>query len=411
MPTKQSSPFTTGSARRIVARIGVAPQGEAVGPATDPLNLYIHWPFCLSKCPYCDFNSHVADSIDRARWRRAMIREIETFAAETVGRSVASVFFGGGTPSLMDPGDMAAVIGAVRASWSTDVDCEITLEANPTSSEAGRFRGFREAGVNRLSIGVQSFDDAVLRFLGRSHAAADAIRAIEAGLAVCERVSFDLIYAVPGQTTADWSRQLDQALSFPVRHLSVYQLTVAPGTAFHREGVAEADPETGAELFELTQERLGAAGFPAYEISNHAAPGHECRHNRAIWRGQDYLPIGPGAEGRLRRAEGTDALNQHRLPQRWLEAVEAKGTGLARRKRLQPAERQSELVILGLRLADGIERKQFFKRTGVALDGVVDASERDRLIALGLIAADEQRLRATPAGRQRLDWVLGRILG
>jgi oxygen-independent coproporphyrinogen-3 oxidase len=290
-------------------------------------------------------------------------------------------------------------------------DCEITLEANPTSSETGRFRGFLDAGVNRLSIGVQSFDDAALRFLGRTHSGGQALHAIEAALTVFERVSFDLIYAVPGQTPADWSRQLDQALSFPVRHLSVYQLTVAPGTAFHRDGVAEADPETGAELFELTQERLGAAGLPAYEISNHAATGHECRHNRAVWRGEDYLPIGPGAEGRLGTTRGAEALNQHRLPQRWLEAVEATGSGLARRRRLQPAERQTELVILGLRLADGIDRKRFFERTGVALDAILDASERDRLIELGLIEADEQRLRATAAGRQRLDWVLGRILG
>jgi oxygen-independent coproporphyrinogen-3 oxidase len=375
------------------------------------LNLYIHWPFCLSKCPYCDFNSHVADGIDRARWRRALIREIETFAAETIGRSVASVFFGGGTPSLMDPADVAAVVAAVRACWPMDADCEITLEANPTSSEAGRFRALRDGGVNRLSIGVQSFEDEVLRFLGRTHAAADAVRAIEAALAVFDRVSFDLIYAVPGQTPADWSRQLARALAFPVRHLSVYQLTVAPGTAFHRDGVAEADPETGAELFELTQESLGRAGLPAYEISNHAAPGHACRHNRAVWRGADYLPVGPGAEGRLRTREGTDALNQHRLPQRWLEAVESSGSGLARRRRLKPAERQAELVILGLRLADGIDRRRFRECAGVDLDAILDADERDRLIELGLIEADAQRLRATAAGRQRLDWVLGRILG
>jgi oxygen-independent coproporphyrinogen-3 oxidase len=377
----------------------------------NPLNLYVHWPFCLSKCPYCDFNSHVADSIDRARWRRALIREIETFVAETAGRSIASVFFGGGTPSLMDPADVAAVLAAVRACWPMDADCEITLEANPTSSDAGRFRALREAGVNRLSIGVQSFEDDVLRFLGRTHAAADAVRATEAALAAFDRVSFDLIYAVPGQTPADWSRQLDQALAFPVRHLSVYQLTVAPGTAFHRDGVAEADPETGAELFELTQDRLGGAGLPAYEISNHAAPGHECRHNRAVWRGEDYLPIGPGAEGRLRTRGGTDALNQHRLPQRWLEAVETSGSGLARRRRLMPAERQAELVILGLRLADGIDRRRFRECIGVDLDDVLDASERDRLIELGLIEVDARRLRATAAGRQRLDWVLGRILG
>ncbi len=377
----------------------------------EPLNLYIHWPFCLSKCPYCDFNSHVADGIDRGRWQAALIREIGTFASETQGRRVASVFFGGGTPSLMDPADVAAVIAAVRASWPVTPDCEITLEANPTSSEAGRFRAFRAAGVNRLSIGVQSFDDAVLRFLGRAHTPREAVRAIEAALAVFERVSFDLIYAVPGQTPSDWSQQLTRALDFPVRHLSVYQLTVAPGTAFYRDGVAEADPETGAELFELTQERLARAGLRGYEISNHAAPGEECRHNRAVWQGEDYLPIGPGAEGRLRTADGTDALNQHRLPQRWLDAVERAETGLARRKRLEPSERCAELVILGLRLAEGIDRRLFHDRTGFELDAVLDAAAGERLTELGLIEADGSTLRATPAGRQRLDWVLGRILG
>jgi oxygen-independent coproporphyrinogen-3 oxidase len=377
-----------------------------------PLNLYVHWPFCRSKCPYCDFNSHVAAKVDAKRWRRALVREIETFAGETPNRHVGSIFFGGGTPSLMDPGDVAAVIDAAGAAWTVAEDCEVTLEANPTSSEAGRFRAFRDAGVNRLSIGVQSFDDEVLRFLGRTHAAADAGRAIEAAHSVFSRVSFDLIYAVPGQTAADWSRQLDRALDFPVRHLSVYQLTVVPGTAFHRDGVPEADGETGAELFELTQERLGGAGLPAYEISNHAAPGQECRHNRAVWRGEDYLPIGPGAEGRLKHADAaTLALNQHRLPQRWLEAVEAKGTGLARRRPLRPSERQAELVILGLRLAEGIDRARFAARAGAALDAVVDPVECARLIELGLLQADERAIRATAAGRQRLDWVLGRILG
>jgi oxygen-independent coproporphyrinogen-3 oxidase len=374
------------------------------------LNLYIHWPFCRSKCPYCDFNSHVAADIDGRRWRRALIREIATFAEETAGRTVGSVFFGGGTPSLMDPGDVAAVIEAARGHWSLAEDCEITLEANPTSSEAGRFRALRDAGVNRLSIGVQSFDDATLRFLGRTHDTAEGVRAVEAALATFARVSFDLIYAVPGQTPGDWSRQLARALDFSVRHLSVYQLTVTPGTAFHRAGVAEADHDAGAELFEMAQEALGRAGLPAYEVSNHAVPGEECRHNRAVWRGEDYLPIGPGAEGRLKGAAGTFALNQHRLPQRWLEAVEACGTGLARRRRLRGSERQVELVILGLRLVEGIDRRRFRGRAGEELDVVLDGAERDRLIELGLLEADVHRLCATAAGRQRLDWVLGRIL-
>lgn len=376
-----------------------------------PVNLYIHWPFCRSKCPYCDFNSHVAAGIDGRRWCRALVRDMTAFAGETAGRPLGSIFFGGGTPSLMDPGDVAALIEAARSLWPAAEDCEITLEANPTSSEASRFRAFRDAGVNRLSIGVQSFDDDVLRFLGRSHGAAEAVRAIEAALAVFDRVSFDLIYAVPGQTPADWSRQLDRALAFPVRHLSVYQLTVAPGTPFHRDRVAEADDDRGGDLYERTQERLEGAGLSAYEISNHAVPGHECRHNVAVWRGEDYLPVGPGAEGRLLAGGGTLALTQHRLPQRWLEAVEALGTGLARRRSLATGEREAELVILGLRLAEGIDRKRFREHAGRALDAVTDPVECRRLVDLGLLEAGRERLRATAAGRQRLDWVLGRILG
>lgn len=376
----------------------------------DDLNIYLHWPFCVSKCPYCDFNSHVEDRVDHGRWRRALVRELETFAAETAGRTVGSVFFGGGTPSLMEPATAAAIIEAIRRLWPTRGTCEITLEANPTSAEAGRFRAFRAAGVNRLSIGVQSFDDATLRFLGRGHSAAEARRAVEMAVASFERVSLDLIYAVPGQGVDDWSRQLACALALPIGHLSAYQLTVAPGTPFHRARIAEAGDEPGADLFETTRETLRRAGLPAYEISNHARAGEECRHNLAIWRGGDYLAIGPGAEGRLNAAGGCAALTQHRPPQRWLEGVEARGHGLARRQRLTGAQRHSELVMLGLRLAEGIDRERFTRRAGRAIEDVLDGEGLHHMRDLGLIELNETALRATEAGQQRLDWVLARLL-
>lgn len=377
----------------------------------DDLNIYIHWPFCLSKCPYCDFNSHVEERVDHARWRRALTRELETFAAETAGRSIGSVFFGGGTPSLMQPDTAATLIEAIRRLWPASALCEITLEANPTSAEAGRFKAFRTAGVNRLSIGVQSFDDATLRFLGRAHSAAEARRAVEMALESFERVSLDLIYAVPGQGVEDWSRQLACALALPVGHLSAYQLTVAPGTPFHRAKIAEAGDEPGADLFETTRETLRRAGLPAYEISNHARAGEACRHNLAIWRGGDYLAIGPGAEGRLSATGGCDALTQHRPPQRWLEAVEARGHGLARRQRLTREQRESELVMLGLRLGEGIDRQRFARRAGRDIADVVNNAGLCHMRELGLVELDATALRATEPGLQRLDWVLARLLG
>lgn len=383
--------------------------------ADDDLHIYVHWPFCRSKCPYCDFNSHVDDGVDAERWRRAMVRELETWATEAFalaagGRTIGSIFFGGGTPSLMEPAHVAAVIGAVRRLWPVAADCEITLEANPTSSEAGRFRAFRAAGVNRLSVGVQSFDDAILRFLGRTHSAKEARKAVDMALSTFDRVSFDLIYAVPGQSPTDWARQLTHALQLPVRHLSAYQLTVAPGTAFHRQGVAVADEDAGGALFETTRDILAQAGLEAYEISNHAAPGEECRHNLEIWRGADYLPVGPGAEGRLGAGGRCLALAQHRQPQRWLAAVEARGHGLARQQPLSLAERQSELVMLGLRLRTGLDGRRVRRETGSNLDEVLDPEGLAAMIDAGLIERSPEGLRATDAGRQRLDWVLPRLL-
>jgi len=376
------------------------------------LGIYIHWPFCASKCPYCDFNSHVAETMDQGRWRAALLRELAHFAAETGGRTVTSIFFGGGTPSLMDPATVADLIAAAGRHWAVSDGVEITLEANPTSVEAGRFRDLRAAGVNRLSLGVQALDDRALAFLGRGHSAAEAKRAVALAGAHFARFSFDLIYARPGQTVRTWRRELAQALDFADGHVSLYQLTVEPGTRFHAEHVPEAGEETGAALYEATQEMLEAAGLPAYEISNHARPGSECRHNMACWRGGDYLGIGPGAHGRLTScaASGTEALNQIRMPEHWLSAVEARGHGTARRSVLSPEVRGREVLMTGLRLAEGVPRAPFRRRTGRRLEDAVDAACLGHLIEGGFLVLDDERLRATPAGRLCLNAVLAALL-
>jgi len=374
------------------------------------LSLYIHWPFCRSKCPYCDFNSYAGETMGQERWRSSLLREIEYFANETNGRVLASVFFGGGTPSLMAPETAAAVIAAARRHWPTTDDLEITLEANPTSSEADHFAALAAAGVTRLSLGVQSFDDAALAFLGRAHDAAEAKRAIGLAAAAFERYSFDLIYARPGQTAADWRRELAEALSFAPGHLSVYQLTIEPGTAFHQRGVVAADEDVAAVLYETTLEELETAGLPAYEISNHARPGAECRHNLAIWRGGDYVGVGPGAHGRLSGAGGAEALRQIHTPARWLAAVDRQGHGTAQRVRLDARQRAEELIMLGLRTAEGVNRTRFAAQSGIALDDAVDAAAAAELVDGGFLEADGETLRATAAGRQRLNAVLSRLL-
>src|SRR5437764_4012364 len=291
-----------------------------------PLAIYIHWPFCRSKCPYCDFNSHVRDSIDADRWTRALLRDLDRQAELAPEREVVSIFFGGGTPSLMPPATVAALIERVKRHWPTAPDLEITLEANPNSAEAERFAGFAAAGVSRLSLGVQAFDPAALQFLGRRHDRAEALAAIARARDHFPRYSFDLIYARPGQSVAAWEDELGEALALAGTHLSLYQLTIEPGTAFgnraERGESLAADEDTAATLFEVTQQRLAEAGMPAYEISNHARPGAECRHNLAYWRYEDYLGIGPGAHGRATRGGGKIATQQRRVPEAWLAAVE-----------------------------------------------------------------------------------------
>lgn len=376
----------------------------------DVLSLYVHWPFCRSKCPYCDFNSHVVPSIEQARWCQALLRELDHFAIETKCRVLGSIFFGGGTPSLMDPATAAALIAAARRHWTTADDLEITLEANPTSSEAGHFAALADAGVNRLSLGVQSFDDAALAFLGRGHSAAEARGAIGLAAGIFRRFSFDLIYARSGQTVAAWRDELTQALAFAPGHLSVYQLTIEPGTRFYAQAVPAAEEEIAAALYETTQDVLTTAGLPAYEISNHARPGAECRHNLATWRGDDYVGIGPGAHGRLSGGGTIEALRQIRDPARWLAAVERNGHGTAERTRLDPAQRADELVMLGLRTGEGISRARFARRTGRALEAALNGEALAELIEAGFLETAGDALRASDTGRQRLNAVIARLL-
>ncbi|TMJ70792.1 MAG: coproporphyrinogen III oxidase [Alphaproteobacteria bacterium] len=379
----------------------------------EPLAVYIHWPFCRSKCPYCDFNSHVRDSVDAASWTRALMRDLEHQAELTVGRAVGSVFFGGGTPSLMPPETVAALLDGVRSHWAVLPDLEITLEANPNSAEAGRFRAIAAAGVNRLSLGVQALDPAALRFLGRAHDREEAIAAIEHAREIFPRFSFDLIYARPGQSVAGWRRELDEALTLAGEHLSLYQLTIESGTAFAtlagRGELALPDEESTAALFEMTQERLAAGGLPAYEISNHARPGAECRHNLAYWRYEDYVGIGPGAHGRLSRAGAKFATRQYRLPEKWLATVETEGTGLEETAAIDRETATEEMLMMGLRLVEGISRERLEQVSGRDAETVLGRNLTP-LIEGGFLTLDAERLAATPAGRQRLNAVLGSLL-
>ncbi|MGC2198682.1 MAG: radical SAM family heme chaperone HemW [Stellaceae bacterium] len=379
----------------------------------EPLAVYIHWPFCRSKCPYCDFNSHVRDSIDAPRWTRALLSDLASQAALAPGRTVGSVFFGGGTPSLMPPETVADLLEGLRSHWAVVPDLEISLEANPNSAEAERFRAFAAAGVNRLSLGVQALDAAALRRLGRAHGRTEAIAAIQRARTTFPRFSFDLIYARPGQSIAAWRCELDEALALAGEHLSLYQLTIEPGTAFAtlaRLGeLILPDEETTAAMFELTQDRLAAAGLPAYEISNHARPGAECRHNLAYWRYQDYVGIGPGAHGRLTGAFGKCATRQYRLPEKWLAAVEATGNGTEETAAIDCGTAVEEMLMMGLRLVEGIPQARFERIAGQALETVLGRNLAP-LIEGGFLTFDRDRLAATSAGRQRLNAVLAALL-
>jgi oxygen-independent coproporphyrinogen-3 oxidase len=372
--------------------------------------VYIHWPFCRRICPYCDFNVHAVADIDEAAWKDALLSELAHYAAELPGRTVTSLYFGGGTPSLMAPETTQALIDAVRTHWTSADDMEITLETNPTSSERGRLRDFCAAGINRLSVGVQSLDDAALRFLDRDHCAADALATLDDANAVFERVTFDLIYARPGQSVAEWRHELTQALQHAGGHISLYQLTIESGTPFFKQGVTPPDEDACADMFEATQDILAASGMPAYEISNHARPGEESRHNLTCWRGGDYLGIGPGAHGRLNIDGAFYGTHQIHNPARWLQLAGENGHGTAKRRSLDPRDRARELVMMGLRLSEGIDLERFCDVTGIPVDDVLDHDALTRLSDGGLIERNARTLRATSDGRQRLNAVLAELL-
>jgi oxygen-independent coproporphyrinogen-3 oxidase len=376
--------------------------------------VYVHWPFCRAKCPYCDFNSHVREAVDHGRWRRALLAELDHYAQATPGRRVTSVFFGGGTPSLMEPQTVAAVIARIAQRWDLAEDAEITLEANPTSVEAGRFAALRAAGVNRVSLGIQALDDDALRFLGRQHSAAEALSALEIARAQFARWSFDLIAARPGQSAAAWRAELGRALREAPEHLSVYQLTIEVGTAFHgawrRGELVPPGEETAAALYEGTQEVLEGAGLPAYEISNHARSGAKSRHNLTYWRYGDYAGIGPGAHGRLSLGGQKLATRQHRAPEAWLDAVERAGHATRSASPLSRDQRLAELVMMGLRLREGVARSAFRRELESDPEDLLDAARLSHLREAALVSLDATGLRATAAGRQRLDGVLDYLL-
>jgi len=370
--------------------------------------VYVHWPFCRSKCPYCDFNSHVSHRpIDQARFVRAFTTEIAATAARTPGRMVSTVFFGGGTPSLMEPATVAAVLDAVARHWRVAPDVEVTLEANPTSVEAKRFAGYRAAGVNRVSLGVQALDDASLKALGRLHTAREALDAVAVARNAFDRYSFDLIYARPDQTPQMWAAELQQAISEAAEHLSLYQLTIEEGTPFfglHSAGKLKTPDEPLARaLYDVTQDICARNGLPAYEISNHAREGAECRHNLVYWRGQEYAGIGPGAHGRLDINGIRHATATERRPEAWLMRVEANGHGVVTDDSLNSEERADEFLLMGLRLAEGIDPKRYAALAGRSLD-----PERITLLREeGAIVVDSDgRLRVTQAGFPVLDAVV-----
>ena len=344
---------------------------------TEPLALYVHWPFCVSKCPYCDFNSHVRASVDQEQWRAALLADLAYEARLLPGRQLTSIFFGGGTPSLMDPATVEAVISAACAHWQPADNVEITLEANPNSVEAARFADLVSAGVNRLSLGLQSFDDDALRFLGRAHSAAEGLHALEVAQANFRRVSFDLIYAMPGQTAVQWEAMLQRAIGYGTDHLSLYQLTIEAGTRFAtmvaKHELEPLDADRCAELYEITDAMTASAGIPAYEISNYARSGQESRHNLTYWRYGDYAGIGPGAHGRRLGMRTV----RHRKPENFLAAARRNGHGLAEEAPLSSIEAADEALVMGLRLAEGIDLQAAANRFG--LPTIVDWDRIDRL--------------------------------
>ncbi len=385
--------------------VAITPQpaervAAATRPIEEPFGVYVHWPFCRAKCPYCDFNSHVRHGgVDEGRFLAAYLTEFDHFGALTPGRTVSSIFFGGGTPSLMRPGSVAAIIDAIAKHWRIATDAEITLEANPTSVEAENFAGYRASGVNRLSLGVQALDDQSLKALGRQHTTDEALAALALAKRHFARVSFDLIYAREGQTVRAWQAELSRALDYAADHLSLYQLTIEDGTPFaarHAAGSLRVpSSDTARDLYLLTQELCEAAGLPAYEVSNHARPGSESRHNLIYWRGHDYAGVGAGAHSRITTRGTKHALSTFKSPEAWLAKVEASGHGLTSDETLSAEESAEEYLLMGLRLAEGIDLDRL-----AAIDGrVLDETRLRALEGDGFITRHGSRLAATPKGR------------
>jgi oxygen-independent coproporphyrinogen-3 oxidase len=371
------------------------------------LALYVHWPFCVSKCPYCDFNSHVRASIDQGAWREALLTDLAYEAHLLPGRTLTSIFFGGGTPSLMEPATVEAVISAATRHWTAAEDIEITLEANPNSVETARFADLASAGVNRVSLGLQSFDDKALRFLGRAHSAREGFAALEAAQRQFRRVSFDMIYALPGDTVDSWSAMLAQAISLGTRHLSLYQLTIEPGTRFAsmvaKREFEPLDADAAAALFELTNDMTSSAGMPAYEISNHARRGEESRHNLTYWRYGDYAGIGPGAHGRRLGMRSV----RHRKPENFLSAILRNGHGIVEQAPLSATEAADEALVMGLRLSEGLDAAAIAER--FELPSIVNWSRVERLMSSGHLTRTNARIALTAKGRLLLDHILGEI--
>lgn len=372
--------------------------------------LYIHWPFCLAKCPYCDFNSHVRDRVDVDIWRNSLLADLRHEADLAGGEKLESIFFGGGTPSLMPPQLVATLLEEAERLWGFAPGIEITLEANPSSVEASKFRDLASAGVNRVSLGLQSLDDEALKFLGRLHDATEGLSALETAQSAFSRVTFDLIYALPGQTPEAWRKMLERALGFGTSHLSLYQLTIEPGTRFAtmvRQGnFTPLDDDASADLFTLTRELTAAAGLPAYEISNHARPGEESRHNLTYWRYGDYAGIGPGAHGR----RGGVATVRHKKPENWLTAIESHGHGIAEERPLGRNEQASEALLMGLRLTEGIDLAALSARFAITPDALIDGRQLEFYSAQGLVTRQEGRITVSEAGMPLLDALLGELV-
>ena len=370
------------------------------------LAIYIHWPFCKSKCPYCDFNSHVREGVEQERWKNALLKELSHMASQMPGRQVTSIFFGGGTPSLMPPATAETLIARTCQLWPAAEDIEITLEANPTSVEADTFADFRQAGVNRVSLGVQSLRDDQLKFLGRQHSAREALEAVDRARRTFDRYSFDLIYARPHQTPTDWEKELTEALAYADGHFSLYQLTIEENTAFHHAYAkgAFALPDEGAseELYRLTEEIMVTRGLPAYEVSNYARPGEESRHNLAYWQSQEYVGIGPGAHGRVTLQGVRHATQTLKSPERWLEQVERQEHGIEVCQALNPRQEIEERVMMGLRLIAGIDMQEVAAH--------INRRKYEAFTTQGLLDAGASRLRATLKGRLVLNRLTAELL-